>query len=59
MNEILRHLADAIKQWGTELGFAHTAITDVDLAPHDEHLKNWLTQGYHGEMSYMADHGDM
>jgi len=59
MNPALDTLASNIKEWGTELGFAHTAITDIELSPHDQHLKDWLANNYHGEMGYMADHGDM
>lgn len=57
--EALQQLADQIKLWGTELGFQHIGITHVDLGEHEAHLKNWLAEGYHGEMGYMADHGNM
>lgn len=50
-------LADNIKAWGKELGFAQIGITDTDLASHEQALQDWLNAGYHGEMSYMSRHG--
>jgi epoxyqueuosine reductase len=50
-------VADAIRRWGKELGFAQVAITDTDLAVDAQHLRRWLDNGYHGEMGYMANHG--
>lgn len=50
-------LAEQIKVWGQELGFQQVAITDVDLGEHAQRLQDWLAKNYHGEMSYMADHG--
>ena len=51
-------LADDIKRWGRELGFQQVGIAGVDLAPDEAHLHDWLAQGQHGEMDYMARHGD-
>jgi epoxyqueuosine reductase len=53
----LRHLADDIKRWGRELGFADIGITDADLSHAEEHHQNWVEKGFHGEMDYMAKHG--
>jgi epoxyqueuosine reductase len=53
----LNDLADAIKRWGREAGFQQIAITDTELGEHAGHLREWLAQGYHGEMAYMAAHG--
>ena len=50
-------LAQSIKDWGRELGFAHVGIAGVDLAEHEQHLERWLAAGYHGEMDYMGAHG--
>lgn len=52
-------LAAHIKTWGHELGFQQVGITDVDLGEHAEHHKRWLAAGYHGEMDYMARHGEL
>ena len=51
-------LADDIKRWGRELGFQQVGIAGVELAPDERHLHDWLAQGQHGEMDYMARHGD-
>ena len=50
-------LAQAIKRWGAELGFADVRIADVDLAHAEAGLQAWLDAGRHGEMDYMATHG--
>ena len=50
-------LADTIKAWGRELGFADLRIADVDLSHREAGFKAWLDKGYHGEMDYMASHG--
>ena len=51
-------LARDIKRWARELGFADAGIADIDLAEDEIHLKRWLAAGHHGEMDYMARHGD-
>lgn len=51
-------LPGKIRQWARELGFADAGITHADAGPHAERLKQWLAAGYHGDMAYMADHGD-
>lgn len=53
----LIHLAQQIKDWGRELGFQQVAISDLDLAPHESHLEQWLADRFHGEMDYMQRHG--
>lgn len=53
----LAELATQIKQWGVELGFQKLGISDTDLAEHEKHLQDWLDDGFHGEMHYMARHG--
>ncbi|QSX33052.1 tRNA epoxyqueuosine(34) reductase QueG [Shewanella avicenniae] len=56
---LLNQLARDIKLWGRELGFAKVGISDIDLAAEEPKLQQWLANGYHGEMSYMASHGMM
>jgi epoxyqueuosine reductase len=51
-------LADDIRLWGRELGFQQIGIADVDLGEDEAWLHDWLAQGLHGEMHYMARHGD-
>jgi epoxyqueuosine reductase len=53
----LHALAQAIKAWGGELGFADVRIADIDLADQEAGLQAWLDAGHHGEMDYMASHG--
>lgn len=53
----MKLLARQIKQWGMELGFQQVGITDTDLTRAENHLQQWLQQGFHGEMEYMARHG--
>ncbi len=50
-------LAIKIKEWGKELGFQAVGIADINLHAAEEHLLEWLAQGFHGEMDYMAKHG--
>ncbi len=52
-------LATVIKAWGRELGFQDVRISDAhaDMSDAESGLFEWLDQGYHGEMGYMAKHG--
>jgi epoxyqueuosine reductase len=50
-------LARSIKGWGSELGFQAVGIADADLSAAEPRLLEWLAQGWHGEMEYMARHG--
>jgi epoxyqueuosine reductase len=50
-------LALQVRAWAAELGFDAVGICATDLDPHDERLRDWLANGYHGEMEYMARHG--
>ncbi|WP_448565203.1 tRNA epoxyqueuosine(34) reductase QueG [Thalassotalea ganghwensis] len=54
-----QELAEKIKLWGQELGFAQVGIADIDLAEHEEKLTQWLNNQYHGDMDYMSRHGLM
>ncbi|MDE2155381.1 MAG: tRNA epoxyqueuosine(34) reductase QueG [Xanthomonadaceae bacterium] len=51
-------LARDIKRWAVELGFAQAGISGTGLGDDEPHLQRWLQHGHHGEMSYMARHGD-
>lgn len=55
----LLHLAQNIKKWGLELGFAKVGITDTDLKDAQQHLDQWLVKNFHGTMSYMEKHGTL
>ena len=50
-------LAGSIKSWGRELGFQAVGIAEAGLSAAEPRLLDWLAQGWHGEMEYMARHG--
>jgi epoxyqueuosine reductase len=52
-----QQLAADIKAWGKALGFQHIGITDTDLSAAEPRYREWLEQGFHGAMDYMAKHG--
>ena len=54
----LQELSANIKQWGQELGFQQVGIADTDLQAAEQHLANWIDNGFQGEMHYMHKHGD-
>ncbi len=51
-------LADNIRQWSQELGFAQTGFTQADTGAAGERLQQWLDKGYHGSMAWLAEHGE-
>ena len=51
-------LKQRINAWADELGFQQTGISDVDLEQAEVRLRDWLARRFHGEMEYMARHGD-
>ncbi|MFP4154442.1 MAG: tRNA epoxyqueuosine(34) reductase QueG [Halothiobacillaceae bacterium] len=61
MNDVLPPESLAVSEWirreARALGFTGVGITDTDLAHAEPGLLNWLEQGFHGEMDYMARHG--
>lgn len=53
----MNSLAEQIKTWGIELGFDAIGISGIHLPGAEQGLADWLAQGFHGEMDYMARHG--
>ena len=51
-------LARDIKQWGRALGFDEVGVADCDLSDAEPRFREWLARGWHGEMDYMARHGE-
>lgn len=47
-----------IRAWARDLGFEQTGIADCDLGEAERRLHDWLERGYHGEMEFMAAHGN-
>lgn len=50
-------LAGRIRQWAHELGFDRVGITDTELSTAERHLDQWLDEGRHADMDWMAAHG--
>jgi epoxyqueuosine reductase len=50
-------LAARIKAWGRALGFQAVGISDTHLDAAEANLMQWLADGNHGAMDYMAKHG--
>ena len=51
-------LKRSIRDWSFELGFNAVGVSDTRLEDHEARLKRWLAAGHHGEMSWMARHGN-
>lgn len=56
--QALRGIANDIRDWALELGFQGVGITDTQLEAQGELLEDWLANGYHGDMDWMARHGE-
>ena len=50
-------LKEDIRSWGQALGFQQVGFTDTNLGEHEAHLQDWLAKSCHGDMHYMAAHG--
>ncbi|MDM0012991.1 tRNA epoxyqueuosine(34) reductase QueG [Variovorax sp. J22P168] len=50
-------LVSRIRALARELGFSQIGIAGVDLSSAEPGLMQWLAEGFHGEMLYMAAHG--
>jgi len=46
-----------LREWATALGFSQIGVAGVDLAHAEAGLLQWLDNGFHGSMAYMAAHG--
>ena len=46
-----------LRQWAAALGFSQIGVADVDLSSAEPGLLQWLHNGFHGAMDYMAVHG--
>lgn len=54
----LQQLAQDLRTWAKDLGFDQLGITDTNLDVAEQRLNAWLAQGYHGDMQWLAAHGD-
>ena len=48
-----------VRAWAAELGFQRIGVAGVELAEDAAHLRAWLGKGLHGDMQWMARHGDL
>ena len=46
-----------IRAWAQQLGFSQIGVTGIDLSSAEAPLQQWLDNGFHGDMAYMAAHG--
>ena len=53
------HLREWLDEQSRQLGFDGLRITDTHLGSATERLHEWLEQGRHGQMEYMAKHADL
>lgn len=53
------HLREWLNEQSRQLGFDGLRITDTHLGSATERLREWLDQGRHGRMEYMAKHADL
>jgi epoxyqueuosine reductase len=51
-------LAGRIRALAHAAGFQRVGISGVELGEDELHLRDWLAQGLHGSMAWMARHGD-
>ena len=52
-------LKENIREAGTKLGFAAVGVAQAQPGPAANHLRQWLAEGCHGEMDYMARHAEL
>jgi epoxyqueuosine reductase len=50
-----KDLKEIIKTKSSQLGFILAGVTTPEPPPHYSTFENWLAQGYHGTMNYLAD----
>ena len=50
-------LLPQLREWAAALGFSQIGVADVNLASAEPGLLQWLNNGFHGSMDYMAAHG--
>ena len=53
----MKLFVEQMQTWGRELGFQQLGISDTNLSDSEQKLHQWLADGNHGEMSWMASHG--
>jgi epoxyqueuosine reductase len=46
-----------LREWAAAAGFSQIGVAGVDLSHAEAGLLDWLNNGFHGSMAYMAAHG--
>jgi epoxyqueuosine reductase len=49
----MEEIKTRIHQWAIDLGFQEVGYSNLDLSAHEDYLRTWLTNGFHGSMAYM------
>lgn len=52
-------LLEKIRLKSIDLGFTGIGVAEAELNADQSHLQDWLDKGLHGQMQYMARHGEM
>ncbi len=52
-----QRLIAQLRGWAHECGLSQIGVADVNLADAEPGFQQWLSQGFHGSMGYMARHG--
>lgn len=50
----MHHLAEALRQEARVLGFDACAIAEAGSASHTDYFRQWLAEGKHGDMAWLA-----
>lgn len=56
-SQLNHHLLQQIQRLGADYGFHSVGVAATDLGDAVTQFQGWLAADYHGEMTYMADHG--
>ena len=54
----MQQLRERIEQQAHRLGFQQLGVAHTNLEQAEKELQQWLAAGYHGEMEWMASHGN-
>lgn len=55
---LLAKITERLREEALRLGFSGLEISDTDLSQAEKRLNRWLASDYHGQMAWMAGHGD-
>lgn len=54
----LEQVKQTFQRLASSFGFADLRVCDIDLSQYAQDFQQWLAQGYHGDLDYMAAHGE-